>query len=155
MIEKVISGGQSGADVAALRATKKCGIPTGGTMPKGWLTELGPMPEWAEEFNLVEHKSNKYQPRTFQNVKDSDGTLRFAGKFNSAGERCTLKAITQYNKPYFDIDIYDPPTKGEVVQWIKDNNIEIINVAGNRESTVPGIEAFVEEYMTKLLSQSE
>lgn len=53
MIERVISGGQTGADQAALRAARACGIPTGGWAPRGWLTEDGPS-LWLAEWGLVE-----------------------------------------------------------------------------------------------------
>lgn len=149
MLIKIISGGQTGADQAALRAAKNYGIPTGGFIPKGWLTELGPMPELAK-YNLVETVSDKYSPRTYSNVYTSDGTLCFASNFGSAGERCTLKAIQMYSKPYLDIDVRRPKAIQEVFVWISKNKISVLNVAGNRESTYPGIGDFVESYLTKL-----
>ena len=63
MLTKIISGGQTGVDAAALRAAKAVGIPTGGTAPKGWLTEDGPAP-WLAEYGLVESDSPFYPPRT-------------------------------------------------------------------------------------------
>ena len=47
VLDRIISGGQTGADQAGWRAARACGIPTGGAMPKGFLTEDGPRPEFA------------------------------------------------------------------------------------------------------------
>lgn len=152
MIAKLISGGQSGADLGGVAAAYNLGIATGGTMPKGFLTEYGLKPKLSKIFDFVEHSSSKYPPRTYDNVKNSDGTIRFANDFNSAGEKCTLKAITQYNKPYIDVDINNPIDHEVVVEWIIKNNIKVLNVAGNRESTSPGIFVFVKKYITEVLS---
>lgn len=150
MLEKVISGGQTGADIAGLMAAKKVGLQTGGWMPHGFITQAGPKPEWAEKYNLQEHSSAKYPPRTFANVKDSDGTIRFAQNFDSAGEKCTLKAIQQYRKPHIDVDIMNPRPVQEVVDWINRYNIKVLNVAGNSERTYSGITGEVFEYLTKI-----
>jgi hypothetical protein len=76
-IERVIGGGQTGADQAGWRAAHAAGIATGGSMPRGFLTEQGPRPEFAEMFGAVELDSPDYPPRTRANVCDSDGTLVF------------------------------------------------------------------------------
>lgn len=114
------------------------------------MTEYGPAPHLAD-FGLVETTSNKYQPRTYANAKLGDGTIRFASHWNSRGEICTLNAILQYNRPYFDVDIRNPLPPEEAAKWITENNIEVLNVAGNRETTAPGIQMFVDNYMTKVL----
>jgi len=75
MLTKIISGGQTGADQAALDAAIEMGIPHGGWIPKGRLTEAGPLPE---KYNLQEMPSKDYLKRTQQNVLDSDGTLFFS-----------------------------------------------------------------------------
>ena len=62
--EKVISGGQTGADQAGLIAAEKAGITTGGWMPKGFRTLDGPNPGLAARFGLREHPSEEYPPRT-------------------------------------------------------------------------------------------
>src|SRR3954468_5873601 len=91
MIERVISGFQTGADQAGIRAARAHGIPTGGAMPKGFLTEDGPRPEFAEIYGAVELPTASYPDRTEQNVRDSDGTLWF-GDWHSPGGRATLDA---------------------------------------------------------------
>lgn len=152
MIVKIISGGQVGADISSLQAAYDCGIKTGGTMPKGFKTQIGPKPNWAKKFGLEEHSSDKYPPRTYKNVKDSDATLRFAKNFNSSGELCTMKAINQYKKPYLDIDINNLPPEKEIVDWLISNNIQILNIAGNAESTSKGIGLKVYKYLVKVFT---
>jgi hypothetical protein len=143
---------QTGADQGGILAARKYGLKTGGWIPKGFLTEEGPQPQW-EKFGLVETKSSSFGPRTYANVHDSDGTLRVAKNFNSGGEKCTLNAIIKFKKHYIDIHYDDPLPIDEVVQWIKLNKIKILNVAGNRESVAPGIQKFTEEYLTEVFKK--
>ena len=149
VIRQVISGGQSGVDLAALRAAKMLGFATGGLMPYGWLTLDGPRPEYATEFGMFKCRLRGYPARTSANVGDSDFTLRIAKNFISAGEKCTLKAIHVHKKPHADILIssawsYDPGEVDVAVAAIKVCREHIghgvvLNVAGNSERTCPGI----------------
>jgi putative molybdenum carrier protein len=75
MIERILSGGQTGADQAGWRAARSAGIPTGGWMPSGFLTEDGPRPEFAELYGAVETVSGGYRRRTEANVCDRDATV--------------------------------------------------------------------------------
>lgn len=160
MIKKVISGFQTGVDIAAIRAASELGIPTGGFIPKGFKTLQGRHPEYAKLYNAIEHSSSSYKERTWDNVLSSDGTLRIASNFNSSGEKCTLKAILAHSKPYYDINI-DIYTKSfsqskdvvnyMVMKWIRDNKISVLNVAGNSEETSPGIEEQAEKLVHDLL----
>ena len=153
-LKKLVSGAQTGADEGGLEAAVKFGIETGGWIPKGFRTEIGPRPELAK-YNLVETTSSNFGPRTYANAHDSDGTIRFAFDFDSAGEKCTLKAINKFNKPYIDVDIEDPISVKEVVNWIKENNIKVLNVAGNRESTYPGLKKIVVDYLSEVFELLE
>lgn len=134
MLKKIISGGQRGADQAGLAAAKDIGLETGGWAPRGWITLNGSNPLLAR-LGLKEHSSPKYPPRTYANVKDSDGTIRLAYDFNSPGEVCTLKAINFYNKPWFDVDLSDLTFIFDVTDWIDKNGIKVLNVAGNAGKT--------------------
>lgn len=155
MISKIISGGQIGADIAGLRAALKLGLNTGGWMPKGFRTKEGFHPEYAEIYGLQEHESSEYPPRTYLNVLNSDGTIRFADNFNSPGEKCTLRAINAYKKPKFDVDMADfnsyylhGPKLFDA--WITEHKIEVLNVAGN---AIPGaFERLVERYLVEAIS---
>lgn len=146
ILQKVISGGQTGADQAGILAAAEWGEPngayiiTGGWMPKGWRTENGSEPQW-REYGLQEHPLPTFPPRTRKNVEESDGTLRMAYDFGSAGERLTRKLCIELGKPFFDIVIREDikPDPRETAEWINSMHIRTLNVAGNRESTYPGI----------------
>jgi hypothetical protein len=152
MLKKIISGGQTGADIAGLVVAKRLGIPTGGTMPKGFKTLRGPQPDYAVLFGIEEHSSQSYVPRTHKNVKDSDGTLRLAYNFGSAGEICTLNAINKYGKVHLDVHLAKPQDAKEVAKWILENKIETLNIAGNSEETAPGTYEAVKQYLTEVLN---
>ena len=134
----VISGGQCGVDQAGLQAAKDAKIETGGWAPKHWKTSVGLQKEFLKSFNLKEH-SGGYKERTYANVKDSDGTIRLASNFSSSGEICTLAAINKFKKPHLDIPLlvtpYNTHTKDvqNIIDFIIQNNISILNVAGNSD----------------------
>ena len=88
MIEKIISGGQTGADIAGLKFARDNGIPTGGSAPKGFMTETGSRPELRDLYNLRE-LNGSYMDRTIRNVMDADGTVIFAEKMTD-GSQLTL-----------------------------------------------------------------
>jgi hypothetical protein len=149
MLRKVISGGQTGADRAGLKAAKDAGLATGGWMPKGFKALDGDHPEFAQLYGIQEHPSPYYPPRTFRNVQESDGTVRFATRWNSLGEVCTMKAINKYGKPYFDVDVLGETQPADLADWLLENNIRVLNVAGNAEKTSPGIEEFVYAFLSE------
>ena len=152
-LQKVISGGQVGADQAGLKSAYDNNIATGGWAPKGYLTFTGNNPKLLKEkYGLSESKSN-YKGRTYLNVKYSDGTLRFACNFNSPGERCTLGAINKYNKPYLDIILAHNDLKmirdmisNDIYDWLHENNISVLNVAGNLDRKSYPVSIFEETY---------
>jgi len=152
MIKKIISGGQTGADQGGLEAGIIFGIETGGWIPKGCITQEGKKPDLLKDYNLTEHNSDKYSPRTYSNVRDSDGTVRFADNFNSPGELCTLKAIKYYEKPHFDVPLKSGfSTIKYFHAWLLTNNIQVLNVAGHSEKRAPGAFVFVVKYLVKSL----
>ena len=97
---KLISGGQNGADIGGLIAAKKFGIPTGGWIPNTFRTEAGPRPDLGKLYNLNEHSSYSYIPRTKSNVIWSDGTLIF-GRDSSPGSKLTIKFCKEQAKSYY------------------------------------------------------
>lgn len=152
MVNKIISGGQTGADQGGLEAASILGLETGGWFPNGCMTQDGPRYDLLREFNMQEHSSPKYAPRTFANARDSDGTIRIADNFHSPGEICTLKAIRQYKKPVFDVPRkYGYYSIEGFRAWLKKHNIRTLNVAGNAEKTAPGIFLFTTKYLVKAL----
>ncbi|VTR98233.1 YpsA SLOG family protein [Tuwongella immobilis] len=159
MLQRVISGGQTGADQAGVRVAARFGYATGGWMPRGFITLDGPNPEFAAEYHLQEHPEG-YAARTWANVRDSDATIRLAGTFASSGEKCTLRAIRHYGRPHFDVLKSDPPAPDAVVDWLLAHEVRVLNIAGNAERISPlakahGITEFVTEYLTQVLTRYE
>lgn len=149
---KIISGGQTGADQGGLIAGKAIGLETGGTMPRGFRTLDGPRPNFAGFFGVKESPHAQYDIRTANNVWDSDGTIRFAEFFDSPGEHCTIKWIREYDKPYIDVDMRAPRDPQDVRDWLVENSIKVLNVAGNSERTSPGIEKRVTRYLLEVFN---
>lgn len=155
---KVISGCQTGADEAGLRAAYSLGIPTGGTMPKGWKTQAGPRPDLGELYGLEESRSEKYPPRTKKNVKDSDVTILF-GDMNSRGCKLTIKYCDELNKPYHIVPFFGvyPENFNELVdnlfEFLLQHNPKVINVAGNREESNENIGVFTFYVMFYILQK--
>ena len=108
MIERVISGGQTGADQAGLAVAKRLGISTGGYMPKGWLTEAGPRPDLAVTYGLEEAETAAYPERTERNVLASDGTVVF-GDARSRGSMLTASLCQRHGKPCCMVPLVDEP----------------------------------------------
>jgi hypothetical protein len=126
-ISKVISGGQTGVDQLGLEVAQELGIPTGGTAPRHFRTETGPE-DRLRAFGLTEHTSWHYAARTKANVVQSDGTVLF-GDVTQTGTQKTLLLCQKKNKPCLI-----NPTDGELRDWLVINNVNVLNVAGNRGS---------------------
>lgn len=152
-LNKIISGGQTGADQAGLRAARRLGLETGGWAPRDFMTLEGPAPWLGTEFGLMEHPGG-YSGRTVANVHDSDATIRFASKFWTPGERRTLSAITQYKKPHLDFDLSQPLDGGRLLSFIEKKQVKVLNVAGNAEAHAPGIGKIVEEFLVRTLNKT-
>lgn len=144
MLVKIVSGGQTGADQAGWRAARALGLPTGGWMPRGFATEAGPRPDFAAEFGAVELEGG-YRDRTQRNARDSDATVWF-GDPSSPGGRTTIRACDALSRPV--LIVRDGITRpSDLARWIGQVGVEVLNVAGNRESTSPGIGARVERFL--------
>lgn len=135
---KVISGGQTGADEAGLRAAVDAGIQTGGTAPANFMTEAGPN-EQLRDLGLVAKGTLK--TRTVQNIKDSCGTVIFSSNLGSPGTVLTINTCLREKKPYLAIDTNqeDSVIAQQVADWIQRAQIRVLNVAGNRLSKDPSI----------------
>lgn len=155
MIIKIISGGQTGGDFGGLLAGVELGLETGGHCPANWKVEQGSNPD-LEKYGVVCTKASGYPPRTRLNVANSDGTIGFGNQY-SPGMKLTKKICDELGKPYGPI-AYPSINSIEVIikpflNWILENNIQILNVAGNRESKNPGIEQFTKEFLVEVLSE--
>jgi hypothetical protein len=153
MLAKIISGGQTGADQAAWRAAKAYAIPTGGWMPKGFLTEDGPRPDFAELYGALEMATASYSARTHQNVRDSHGTFWF-GTMNTAGAEATIAACDQLGRPRLLFLPGQEFCPAASAAWLHSYpHITLLNIAGNRESNAPGIGDQVERFLHELFHQ--
>jgi hypothetical protein len=142
-LERVISGGQTGADRGALAAARAAGIRTGGWMPAGFLAHDGKHLEFAELYAMRETDSDRYQVRTALNVREADATLRFATDWDSPGEVLTLALCEEQGRLCLDVTPGGPLTPADVAEWIARTGVWVLNVAGNSERTSPGIEEYV------------
>lgn len=139
MLKKIISGGQTGADQAALDVAIKFNIPHGGWIPKGRLTEAGPLDS---RYQLIEMKSADYRERTKKNIEVSHGTAIISRGELTGGSRFTLNHAKLINRPHIYIDLLsteDFEASIFLKSFILENQIEILNVAGPRLSHLPGV----------------
>lgn len=144
MLSKIISGGQTGADRAALDAGLEKGFPIGGSCPKGRLAEDGPIDA---KYPLHEIAGG-YADRTRRNVEDSDGTLIFYDRYLRGGTEQTAAFCIEAGKPYklIDMDLADAETAAEAtLSFLDDCGIAMLNVAGPRHSGSPAIYGFVKK----------
>jgi len=131
MIRKIISGGQTGVDRAALDVACELGIPRGGWCPKGRLAEDGPL---HLNYPLKETRSCDYEQRTEWNVRDSDGTLVIHDGIISDGTHLTIVFTSNYKKPCLQVDLNNAFSKRDFRLWIKEHRVYVLNVAGPREA---------------------
>lgn len=137
-LKLVISGGQNGVDLAALRAARDLDILTGGFMPKGWRTLDGPKPKYRQRYNMQEAPTTDYPTRTRMNVEAADFTLQIMEKVDSPGEQCTRRNVRQLRKPSLELVLVKGHRPVEEVAALI-GNVVTLNVAGNSEQTCPGI----------------
>jgi len=154
IFEKIISGGQTGADQGALDAALAINHPCGGWCPQGRKSEDGPI---TDMYPVQELDLDRYVSRTEQNVIDSDGTLIFFYGEPEGGTALTVNLARQYDKPLylFDLDNHALNQDPEVIwEWGLENNVYVLNVAGPRESKHPGTQVLVKALMMRLLEHA-
>ncbi len=138
---KLISGGQTGADRAALDAAIDLGMEYGGSVPKGRIAEDGTI-DAARYPHLKEMRTASYTARTRRNVIDADATLAFTNGPTTGGTAQTIRMARARRKPHLVIDLKELPRQDAVKtirQWIAKLKPAVLNVAGSRESVAPGI----------------
>jgi hypothetical protein len=140
-IPKIISGGQTGADRAALDWALSRKLPCGGWCPKGRKAEDGIIPE---TYPLRESTSTSYLQRTEWNVRDSDGTVLFSvSPTLTGGSKKTVEFAKKHNKPWLHLHAGQPDCEYRLRSFLTDNAIGILNVAGPRGSKEPDVARFV------------
>lgn len=161
---KIISGGQTGADRAALNAASNMGVATGGWAPVNYMTENGPDPSLAglglkeaTEGGTSPHEGTDYKDaykyRTVMNVEESDGTVLFGRA--SPGYNLTQMCCRRADMPLLSVSFPGKaPNPNRAAQrifdWIIEHNLRTINVAGNRESKNSGIYEYVFQTMIQV-----
>lgn len=155
VIEKIITGGQTGVDRAALDVAIELRLPHGGWCPARRRAEDGRIDD---RYQLIELASARYRDRTKKNVADSDGALILnRGKLED-GTALTLRYARTLGKPAFLVDLAAPPPLPELTDWVASCRIKACNVAGPRESKRPGIyaeaRAFLEPWLVSLRAVS-
>lgn len=151
-VRRLISGGQTGVDRAALDAARECGLGLGGWCPRGRRAEDGRVPE---QYPLRETRTADYRERTRRNVLASDATLVLTRGKPTGGTAYTLGVVRRADKPSLVVDLDDPPAIELVRGWLAANRVEALNVAGPRESLQPGIHAQARAFLRQLLAEDD
>ncbi|MCD6055460.1 MAG: hypothetical protein K0R12_422 [Gammaproteobacteria bacterium] len=153
MIEKIISGGQTGVDRAALDTAIALGIAHGGWCPKGRLSEKGIIPP---HYALIETDSTDYGIRTQLNIRDSDGTLILTSQPLDElpdGTVLTYQKALKIQKPCLMINLSHDHDAALLIHWIEKNALTLLNIAGPRESQSPGIYHSAKTFLEKIISR--
>jgi hypothetical protein len=151
MVKKIISGGQTGADQAALDVAIKSGISHGGWIPKGRLTETGVLDD---KYHLKEMETANYNKRTEQNVIDSDGTLIISHGKLTGGSEYTRDVALGHGRPWLHIDLNQTESlqaAKQIKYWLVEYEVEVLNVAGPRASKDPAIYRSTTDILERVL----
>ena len=151
---RIVSGGQTGADRAALDVALELGLACGGWCPNGRLAEDGTIPNW---YPLRETASAEYPPRTRANVEEADATIIFdaPGGRPSRGTALTVRCCKAAGKPHLVLNDF-PDVQADVAKlsaFLAQVQPTTLNVAGNRESGTPGIYQHVRQVLVACLSE--
>lgn len=165
MVRKVISGGQTGADRGGLDAAIKLGIEHGGWVPYKRRAEDGTVPR---KYKMQVHPLMSYKHRTLANVKEADGTVVFKygeedrwSPRGPSGTQLTADIARRHKKPLCEVDLDVQGVDGAadlITNWLETveafgKPIEVLNVAGKRESKAPGIQKAVKKVMLLVLER--
>lgn len=149
MIRKVVSGGQTGVDRAALDEAAQAGLDRGGWCPRGRRSEDGPIDL---AYPLKETPARDYAQRTIWNIRDTDATLILTRGPLIGGTALTASAAAELHKPLLVVDLGDEDEPAAVRRWIENHGLEVLNVAGPRESERPGIYDETRTFLSRLFA---
>ena len=150
-LRRIISGGQTGVDRGGLDAAMSLGLEHGGTCPSGRRAEDGSIPA---RYVMEEHSSWGYPPRTAKNVADADATLILTlGKHVTAGTRLTAKIAQGSEKPWLAVNMESPQAVDKAVDWLRDLDIVVLNIAGPRETKFRGIQRTTAAYLRMVIDR--
>ena len=147
-IKKIVSGGQTGVDRAALDCAIELAIPHGGWCPAGRRALDGPL---APRYQLTETASEDYPQRTEWNVRDADATLVLYQGQLEGGTALTARLASRMEKPLKIVDLLRPAPINDVWQWLRENNVSVLNIAGPRHSKAQDIYSRSMQYLRRVL----
>ncbi|MDV2077807.1 YpsA SLOG family protein [Marinobacter xestospongiae] len=153
MLIRIISGAQTGADRAALDAALDASFAIGGSCPVGRKAEDGPI----DAIYPLTEIGGGYRQRTKQNVVDADGTVIFYDTYVQGGTEATVLFCIRQNKPYklIDVALMAPSRAAELIRaFVEDFEVGILNVAGPRASSCPGMYNYVKQTVSLILPPS-
>jgi hypothetical protein len=148
-LQKIVSGGQTGVDRAALDVAIALNIACGGWCPRGRRAEDGRIPD---RYPLQEMASPSYSSRTIENVSDSDGTLILTVGTIAGGTLLTKNVAQTRQKPFLVVDLKKPPDVAVLHDWLQKNTIHVLNVAGPRASQMPEAYRLAASFLLRVLS---
>jgi hypothetical protein len=153
MVARIVSGGQTGVDRAALDAAVELGIAVGGWCPRGRRAEDGRIPDC---YPLTETPNDYYRTRTRWNVRDSDFTLVLTNGAPAGGTLLTVNNSLALGRPHGVVDMSDEGRINAEVSRVRElvAGVRVLNVAGPRESESPGIYAKAKAFLRRLLAES-
>ena len=135
-------------DRAALDAAMAAGVPVGGWCPRGRRAEDGPIPP---RYPLRETPTEVYAERTAWNVRDADATLILTRGTPTGGTATTIEVARDLGKPLRIVDLAESDDVEPVAAWLRERGVGVLNVAGPRESTAPGVYEQARRFVTRLL----
>lgn len=153
-IARIVSGGQTGVDLAALDAALALGIDCGGWVPRGRFNEDGPIDP---RYPVTATPSRRLSQRTEWNVRDSDATLILARHALTGGSALTLRLAREQAKPCLHVDLVQEPASAaaeRILAWLDSLSGAILNVAGPRRSNDPEIYGLAYRVIEKVLRRS-
>lgn len=154
MLRKIVSGGQTGVDRAALDAALANGFPCGGWCPRGRLAEDGPL---ANRYPLTETPTSDYAQRTEWNVRDADGTLLLTWGAATGGTLYTLHMAEKHGKPCMQVDFCIGERIEDTMAWSREKGVKVLNVAGPRQNTQAcsiDIYRYAHDFMNALIGKA-
>jgi hypothetical protein len=149
---RIVSGGQTGVDRAALDAALAFGLACGGWVPRGRRAEDGAVPPG---YPMRETRGYAYSERTRRNVRDSDGTLILTRGRPTGGTALTVTLARRSGKPLLLVDMECATDPRVIVDWLGRHDIRVLNVAGPRESICPGIHGQAQAFLSAVFRARE
>jgi len=158
-VKKIVSGGQTGVDRAALDVAGELGLERGGWCPAGRRAQDGQVPE---EYPLEETPSREYEQRTEWNVRDSDGTLILNRGPLDGGTLYTVNIAREMERPLLIVKLeemdgeeMERAEQARVRTWLEEEGVGVLNVAGPREKKRPGIYEEAHAFLQVLFAPPE